>query len=110
MSVFKKSCFECGKKVDEVKENLCLDCYKEINPPINDIKPINVKHCNMCGRIHYNNYFYEIDEFKDNLHHIMKKRITLNDGYKLNEVSIDEFEIVKSKVSFNLKVDCDFTE
>jgi NMD protein affecting ribosome stability and mRNA decay len=110
MSVFKKSCFECGKKVDVVKESLCLDCYKEQNPPIKEMKPMNMKYCNICGRIHYNNYFYPVEEFEEVLPNLLKKRIEFSDGYKLNSIKVDDFEVRGSKIGFDVEVDVDFTE
>lgn len=108
MSVFKKTCFECGSKVDEVRENLCLDCYKELHPPIAEIKPLNVKVCTVCEKISYNNHFFEVVEFEELLPDIMKKRVVLNDGYRLNSVEIFDLQIRGRQLEFNVEVDCDF--
>ena len=108
MNVFKKTCFECGKKVDEIKKNLCIDCYKQINPPIKEIKPLNVKLCTICERIHFNNHFFDVEEFEEHLPDVMKKKITLNEGYKLNKIKIKDLEIRGRQLEFNVQVDCDF--
>jgi NMD protein affecting ribosome stability and mRNA decay len=110
MSVFKKSCFECGKKVDVVKNNLCFECYKEQNPPIKEMKAMNIKYCNICGRIHYNNYFYDVDEFEEVLPQLLKKRIEISEGYNLNSITVEDFEVRSSKIGFDVKVDVDFIE
>lgn len=107
MSVFKKLCFNCGNKVDFLKEGLCENCYKEQFPPIKEIKQLNLKSCNVCSRISYNNHFYSVDEFEDMLDDILRKKVVLNEGYKLNSVHANDLEIKGTKVSFDVSVDCD---
>jgi len=108
MSVFKKTCFECGEKVDSLKNGMCEVCFKEQFPPIKEIKTLNLKTCNVCGKISYNNHFYEVDEFEDMIPDIMKKRVTLNEGYVLNSIEVNDFEVKGAKVCFDVRVDCDF--
>ncbi len=105
---FKKTCFECGKKVDNLYDGKCEDCFKDNNPPVKEIKPLNLKICNMCKKIHYNNQLLTLDEIEELLPTTMKKRIILNEGYKLKEIEIEDFEQIGNKIVFNLKVDCDF--
>jgi len=74
---FKKTCFECGSKVNKLYNGVCIECFKETNPPVMEIKPLNIKICNMCKKIHYNNQLLEVEEFEKLLPSIMKKRIIL---------------------------------
>lgn len=105
MSIFKKTCIDCGSKVDEVKEGLCYNCYSELNPPIKEIQETNLKICNECRRIHYNNAIFTIDEIKEMLPNILKKRIILNEGYKLESLNISDFKIKNSKISFDINAE-----
>ncbi|MFW5704922.1 MAG: NMD3-related protein [Nanoarchaeota archaeon] len=101
---FKKMCFSCGAKVDSLYEGLCEECYGEQIPPIQEIKPINLKICNGCGKLHYNNQLYEVEEIQEMLPEILEKSIVLNKGYVLEDVDFDNFEIVGHKVSFDVIV------
>ncbi len=106
MSMFKKTCFECGSKVDKLYEGKCSDCVKEQYPPIYEIKPLNLKICNFTKKIAYNNYYYEIDEIKKILHDIVRKNLVLNEQYNLVELYVENFEIDGHKVSFDIEVEC----
>ena len=108
MSVFKKSCFSCGKKVDTLNEGMCDECYVEKFPPIKEIKPLNVKICNQCGKIHFNNSLYKVEDFEKIVPDVMKKKVVLNEGYKMNSLHIKDFEIESNKLKFGLEVDSDF--
>ena len=108
--VFNKYADHVAEAHNITKESLCLDCYKQINPPVKEVKAMNIKYCNICGRIHYNNYFYGVDEFHENLPMLMKKRVEVNDGYRLNEIRIVDFEVSGSKIGFDVLVDVDFQE
>lgn len=105
---FLKRCFSCGSKVEIVYDGLCEVCYKEQNPPIKEIKPLNVKICNQCGKIHYNNALQTLEDFEDMMPNIMKNKIVLNDGYKFNSLEIKNFEKEGNKINFDVEVDCDF--
>lgn len=107
--MFKKTCFDCGAKVDTIYEGLCEDCFKEQNPPIAEVKPINLKYCNSCKKLFYNNQLYERDEIEEKLPEIAQKNIIMNKHYKLNSVKIQNFEIDKAKVNFDIEIDCDLT-
>lgn len=108
--MFKKTCFDCGAKVDIVYEGLCEHCFKEQKPPIKEIKPINIKYCNGCKKLVYNNQYYTRKEIDEKIHDIVKKHITINEGYILNELKILDFKIDGSKVSFDVEVDSDLIE
>jgi len=101
---FKKTCFECGSKVDKLYNGVCIDCFQEENPPIKEIKQLNVKICNMCKKIHHNNQLLKVEDFEKLLENIMKKKVILNKGYTLKELKISDFEVVRNKICFNLKV------
>lgn len=103
---FKKSCFECGNKVDILYEGMCENCFRELNPPIEEIKPINLKICNMCRKVHYNNHFYTIDEIEQMLTNIVEKRLILNENYNLDSLEIANFEVKGHKLSFDVEVEC----
>ncbi len=107
MSKFKKTCFYCGIKVDKLYESMCESCFRSNFPPIKNLKPLNVKYCNMCQKITINNSTFTPEEFKKRLPNIIKKNILINNKYNLKEVIIKDFKIKGNKVSFNLKVKCD---
>ncbi len=104
---FKKTCFICAAKESKLYDGMCINCYKEQNPPIKEIKPTNFKICNQCMRIHYNNALYSTDEIEEMLPVIMKSRVVLNEGYKLNELEITDFQRRGNKLTFDVEVDCD---
>lgn len=106
--VFLKRCFSCGEKVENLHKGLCEDCYKEEHPPISEIKPLNLKVCNQCGKIHYNNSLQTLDYIREILPNIMKNRVVLNDEYKFNSLEIKNFELKGNKIMFDVEVDCDF--
>ena len=110
MSVFKKTCCECGAKVDKLYEGKCEDCFTMIHPPIEEIKPITLKVDNKSKEISYNSHFYPANEIEQMLPNIMKKRVVLNELYNLNEVWIENFQIKGNKVIFDVCVDCDLKE
>lgn len=107
MLVFKKMCFKCGNKVDKLYNNLCETCYKEENPPIKEIKPINLKICNMCKKVYYNNGLFFYEEIKSMLPQIVEKNIILNEGFVLNSVLVVDIELEGNKIKFEVEVDCD---
>ncbi|MCA9496792.1 MAG: hypothetical protein KC589_07635 [Nanoarchaeota archaeon] len=109
MSQFKKTCFLCGAKEDKLYEGKCEDCFLEEKPPIKEIKPINLKICNMCKKIHYNNATLTIDDLEKIFPSVVKKNLILNSGFKLNELKIKEFSIDSNKLSFEVEVDCDLS-
>ena len=104
---FKKSCFECGAKVSLVYDGKCEACFKASNPPIVEVKPINVKYCNICKKLNYNNSFFKRDEFEKRLPFIIKKNIVLDKQYKLNEIITNNLKFDNDRVSFDIEVDCD---
>jgi NMD protein affecting ribosome stability and mRNA decay len=103
---FKKTCFECGKKESKLFNGMCENCYKNINPPIKEIKPTNFKVCNQCLKVHYNNSAYTLDEIEEMMPNIMKARTILNEGYILNDLEIKDFKKVGAKLVFDVEVDC----
>lgn len=108
--MFKKTCFNCGNKVDLVYNGLCEDCFKKQNPPIQEIKPINIKYCNVCKKLIYNNQYYSQEEIEEKIEEIVNKNLILNEGYKLKELNITNFEINGGKVSFDVEVDAKLNE
>ncbi len=106
----KKTCYNCGKKVEKIKEGLCYDCFSKINPPLEDIKPINIKFCNGCKKLFFQNKYLEFDDFKKILEKNIEKYIKLNREYILKEVKIENLEYDKGKVSFDVTVETDIKE
>jgi NMD protein affecting ribosome stability and mRNA decay len=104
--MFKKTCYICGKKKDTLYEGKCKNCYKQEKPPIAQIKPINLKFCNFCKKIHYNNQLLTKEELEQKLPEIVKKNLTIEDNYKLEDIKIKNFEIEGEKVSFDIETNC----
>ena len=102
--LFKKRCFVCGEKADTLYESMCENCYKENHPPIKEIKSLNIKICNMCGKIHYNNSLYYYEDFIELLPDVMKKRVILNEGYKFIDLDIINLERIGNKITFDVQV------
>lgn len=103
---FKKTCFSCGEKVETLYEGMCEVCFRAENPPIEEIKPINLKICNMCGKVHYNNHFYTVDEIEELLPNVVKKRIVVGENYKLDSLDTKNFEVNGHRISFDVEVEC----
>lgn len=108
--MFKKTCYECGNKIDVLYEGKCEKCFTSENPPISEIKPLNIKYCNHCKKINYNNQYYEPVEFVERIVDLIKKNIIINQNYTLKELKIENFEIIGEKVAFDIEVDCDLKE
>ncbi|MCA9459500.1 MAG: hypothetical protein KC550_03045 [Nanoarchaeota archaeon] len=110
MSQFKKTCFLCGIKEDKLHNGKCQACFLEENPPIKEIKPINLKICNMCKKIHYNNASLFSSELEKIFPTVVKKNLILNPGFKLNELKVKKFKINSNKLTFEVEVDCDLID
>lgn len=104
--VFMKTCYICGAKVKKLYSNKCEDCFREENPPIEDMKALNVKYCNKCKKIHFSNQMITRKEFEKRLPDIVKKNIIIDSHYELNSLEIRDFEIEGAKVSFDVDVNC----
>ena len=102
---FLKTCYNCGKKVKELRESKCEDCFREETPPVKEIKELNLKTCNKCKKIHYNNALLTREELEELLPTILGKRIVMNEGYELNSASIENLEFKASNISFDIKID-----
>jgi len=109
MSVFKKTCFECGAKVDKLIDGRCEECFRQEFPPIKNLKPIKALYCNNCKSIKYNNATISREEFEERMPLIVKKYLILNENYKLNDIKIFNFKIKNNKVEFDFEVDCDYS-
>lgn len=104
---FLKTCFECGAKVEKLYDGICEICFKEHYPPIKELKPINLKVCNSCKKVHYNNQLLTIEELYELVPGIVNKRLTLHPQYELKDLKIENFEIDGHKVTFDVEVDCE---
>lgn len=105
--MFKKTCYSCGAKVNELYDGICGSCLKEQRPPIREVKHLNFKICNMSKKIKYKNYFYEQEEIEKMIPDIMKKQVIIDEAYKLKDLKVKNFEINGHNVSFDVEVDCD---
>jgi NMD protein affecting ribosome stability and mRNA decay len=105
--MFKKTCFLCGAKEDILYKGECSKCFKETNPPIVELKPINLQYCNTCKKIHYNNQLLTQEELEKRLPQIVEKNLIIEKNYTLKELNITNFEIVGEKVSFDIETDFD---
>lgn len=102
----KKICYSCGSKVIILYDGICEKCLKEQVPPIQEIKPINLKICNSCKKIHYNNQLLLLEEVKEMLPSIVEKRLVLAKEYKLEKLKINNFETSGNKIIFDVDVKC----
>ncbi|MCA9487198.1 hypothetical protein H6501_02845 [Candidatus Woesearchaeota archaeon] len=105
--MFLKTCYSCGAKVKALHEGLCATCCKEEFKPIEDLKPIALKYCNVTHKIAYQNRYHEIEEFVTLLPNIVRKHIVISPLYTLKELEIEDLQIVGHKVIFDIKVECD---
>lgn len=106
MVVFKKTCFECGAKVDNLYQGKCENCILETQPPILEIKPVTFKIDNKSKDIFYGSSFFKQEKIKEMLPDIMKKRVIINDFYILNDLWIENFQIKGNRIIFDVCVDC----
>ncbi len=104
--MFKKTCYVCGKKTQDVYNGKCEQCFKLDTPPIDELKPINFKYCNKCKKIAYNNAYYTKEEIENNIESIVRKNIKINNAYILNDLWIENLTIENGKISFDISVDC----
>lgn len=54
--------------------------------------------------------YYEIEEIEEMLPEIIKKYIVINPYYKLQGVSIEDFEVDGHKLMFEIVADCEFED
>jgi len=110
MSKILRSCYNCGKKTDKLREGLCYSCFEKIHPPVEEIKPLNLKYCNSCKQIFFKNKYYEEEVFLKILRKEIKNYVVLNNNYVLKKVEIKNFIYEKGKISFDLEVYTDFKD
>jgi len=60
---YRRICARCGKETDILYDNLCMDCYREINKEEIYIKKIKV--CRYCGSVFYKNKKVDYEKIKD---------------------------------------------
>ncbi|MDA3855569.1 MAG: NMD3-related protein [Candidatus Woesearchaeota archaeon] len=108
--MFKKTCYECGAKVDTLFEGLCSKCISEDSPPIQEITPLNLKYCNSCKKININNQLITREELERRLPDIIKRNIKINKNYTLENLEIKNFGIEGAKISFDVGVNCKLKE
>ena len=100
-----RRCCECGAKAQRLYDNRCEACYQELFPPIKEIKPLNIKRCNQCGRFHLGNQLYDEAGLQEVLPQFVRKQLVLNPQYQLESLSIEDFSIEGEEVQFDVVVD-----
>jgi NMD protein affecting ribosome stability and mRNA decay len=103
--MFKKKCYECGKENNELFEGKCFKCINKNNEIITEIKTPNFKICNQTKKIFIQNMYYENEEIITKLPRLMKKNIKLNLGFKIKEISIDDYVIEGNTMKFNCNLE-----
>lgn len=106
-SVFMKTCFECGNKVDFLVESKCEECFKLECPPIKELKPLNIKYCNSCKRLLYSHRYNEGKLLANDIYNLVKRNLVIDEHYVLNELKIVNLDIDFPNVKFEVEVDCD---
>ncbi len=102
---FLKTCYSCGKKTNELYESMCEECYKLKYPPIKELKPLNLKMCNSCKKIHYDNQFLTIEEIENILPQIILKNIELNKSYIFKKIEVENFINEKNRINFDFNIE-----
>jgi len=104
--MFYKMCYSCGKKEKKLYEGLCRDCYQEFYPGVEEIKPLNLKICNKCKKIHYKNNLYTLEEIEKILPEIMRDNVVLSSNdYVIEDVKIDNLNLDGNKLCFDINID-----
>jgi len=60
---YKRICARCGKETDVLYDNLCIDCYREVNKREVYLKKIKI--CSYCGSVFYKNKRVDYGNIKD---------------------------------------------
>lgn len=98
-------CISCGKRVDKLKDGLCSFCVEAENSPIEEVKQINIKYCNFCKKIFFNNRYYLPEEFEEVLNKSIGRYVKVNENYDLISVSVENFVYERGKIFFDVDVD-----
>ena len=99
-----KTCYECGNKSKNIQNGICENCLKKTSP-IKNIKKPNFKICNFTKKIFYENRYFELFEIEKMLKNMMKKNITLNEGFKIDDIEIKDLEVVSNFLNFDLEIE-----
>ena len=105
--LFKKTCYLCGAKEDELYEGMCDNCLYEQIPPIYEVKPIAFKIDNVSKEICYNDIYYTFEEITEILPSIVKNYVVINEPYILKELEVCDVELNGNTLSFDIEVECD---
>jgi len=100
-----KLCYVCGNKEKSLFEGMCEECFRKKSEPVEDFKPLNLKICNMCKKIHYKNQLYTLEEFYTILPKILKERLVINKNYILKSISIENYGLDKEDLIFDTNID-----
>ena len=76
-------------------------------PPVKEVKPMSFKICNQTRNIFFNNGYHDEAHVEKMLPSWVKNYVVLNEKYKLNSISIDNFKVKGHKLVFDIVVDCD---
>ena len=103
---FLKTCYECGAREEKLYDGKCEDCFKKACPPIEEVKPINIKYCNTCKKIHYQNQLITREELIERLPDIARRNTVIDKHYSLNYIELENVEIKGDEVSFDITAHC----
>jgi NMD protein affecting ribosome stability and mRNA decay len=88
-------CPRCGRDVDKLYNNLCLDCYIERL----EIQKINIRRCKVCGRYFVSKKSFENRE--DAIEFYIKKFLSKRLGEVAKVLSSSKIEIVENEFVCN---------
>ncbi len=98
-----KFCYKCGKQPEDnnsLIENLCIECYKEINPLLKIPSPLKIKLCEKCNRYYIKNRW--ISSHYNSLEQILDYVIKESIPFQLQTPPQSEV-IISTKISENLE-------
>ena len=102
-SKLKKRCYKCSKEEKNLQEGLCKNCFLSENPLIEEFKPINLKVCNSCKKVHYRNKLYSQKEVKRLIPKWLVSHTKLNDRYLLKSVIVKSFKFQGHNLHFSVE-------
>jgi len=88
-------CPRCGRNVDKLYDNLCLDCYIEKL----EIQKIRIRRCKVCGRYFVSNKSF--DNREDAIRFYIKKFLSKKLGEIVNALPNNKIEVVEKEFVCN---------
>jgi len=88
-------CPRCGRNVDKLYDNLCLDCYIDTL----DIQKIHIRRCKVCGRYFVSNKSF--DNREEAVEFYIKKFLYKKLGEIVKVLPGDKIEVVEKEFVCN---------